>query len=433
MAIQNLGKEPSDGKSKVPRQRKVCQHCGKVHNLHKNVASGCRFAKYVKGQISTSSTSSKMAKRTTSSTSDQSSESEEEENGDDDPPGITDDGSRSVSLYSPSKSSDDEDDSPPTSPSRQNIINEYWNEDSASVGESTDSFHDDSSYTSSVDDDLMPDLYDSSDESDEDQEANPDSDVDEDVPWTEVDLVGPRTGKFGSEPPAFPRYTPKERPGPNYLHPATSFPIDFFHLYLDTSIMEQFVVNTNLCGETLSIPKSKRSNGPNKGRWKATTIAELYRLFGVFLHMGMKRQPTMRSYWSTDPRYSDSFVKKCFTRDRFETLKRVLHVVNPRAFTKAQLKQKHKDDPFWRVSPYLDHLCHRYQLYFVCGQDIDIDEMCIGFKGRHVARCYNPNKPDKWHLKAFCLNDSSTGYLHRFYMYQGFTFNFFSKGPNKGR
>ena len=46
--------------------------------------------------------------------------------------------------------------------------------------------------------------------------------------------------------------------------------------------------------------------------------------------------------------------------------------------------------------------------------------MCV-FKGRHRCRCYNPNKPEKWHFKAFCLNDSGSGYLHRFYMYQGST------------
>ncbi len=62
--------------------------------------------------------------------------------------------------------------------------------------------------------------------------------------------------------------------------------------------------------------------------------------------MGIKRQPTMRPYWSNDPRYSDSFVKRSFTRDRFETLKSFLHIVNPSAYSKAELQQKQKDDPF---------------------------------------------------------------------------------------
>ena len=144
----------------------------------------------------------------------------------------------------------------------------------------------------------------------------------------------------------------------------------------------------------------------------------------------MKRQPSMRCYWSNDPRFTDPFVKKCFTRDRFEMLKKCLHVIDTPDLFPAELRQRQKDDCYWRVAPFLDHLSKMYMRFFVCNQDIDIDEMCIGFKGRHVARCYNPNKPEKWHLKAFCLNDSSTGYLHGFYMYQGLQFYIFFNSPN---
>ena len=81
--------------------------------------------------------------------------------------------------------------------------------------------------------------------------------------------------------------------------------------------------------------------------------------------MGMKRQPSMRSYWSNDPRYSDTFVKKSFTRDRFELLKKFLHVVNPSAFTNEEVKTMQKDDPFWRVNPFLEHLSDVFQRYYV--------------------------------------------------------------------
>jgi len=43
-------------------------------------------------------------------------------------------------------------------------------------------------------------------------------------------------------------------------------------------------------------------------------------------------------------------------------------------------------------------------------EEARIDEMAIAFKGRHRCKRYNPNKPDKWHLKSYCLNDSETGY-----------------------
>lgn len=60
-----------------------------------------------------------------------------------------------------------------------------------------------------------------------------------------------------------------------------------------------------------------------------------------------------------------------------------------------------------------------FRHYYLCGREIDIDEMCIHFKGRHRCKCYNPNKPHKWHFKAYCLNCSKTGYLSNFFMYRG--------------
>ena len=76
----------------------------------------------------------------------------------------------------------------------------------------------------------MPDLYDSSDESEDEDGFDSDSEEVEDEPWTVVDLFAPRTGKFGSEEPTFPRYTPRNTPGPISIPPSTSFPIDFLHL-----------------------------------------------------------------------------------------------------------------------------------------------------------------------------------------------------------
>ena len=40
-------------------------------------------------------------------------------------------------------------------------------------------------------------------------------------------------------------------------------------------------------------------------------------------------------------------------------------------------------------------------------------------KLRHIAVQYNKDKPNKWHIKGFGLNDSRTGYLSNFYLYQG--------------
>ena len=67
----------------------------------------------------------------------------------------------------------------------------------------------------------------------------------------------------------------------------------------------------------------------------------------------------------------------------------------------------------------LNDLAENFRKYYELGFQVDVDEMCIPFKGRHFARCYNPNKPNKWHFKSYCLNDTKTGYLWDFFMYRG--------------
>jgi hypothetical protein len=64
-------------------------------------------------------------------------------------------------------------------------------------------------------------------------------------------------------------------------------------------------------------------------------------------------------------------------------------------------------------------LATNFMMHYTCGQLINIDEMCIFSIGRHRCKCYNPRKPNKWHLKAYCLNAIEYGYLFNFFMYRG--------------
>ncbi len=396
-----------------------------VHNKHNDAPFGCRNTKTIGSKTLTPSTSIKNKNLQPDSDQESSSDSSESEEGSISRLEAIEDVSRSSSSYENSDSSDDEEESDASVQNRKNIILNHIDEVRSSDSDLSASFHDSSSYESSDDDFQMPDLFSDSDESDEEHAIVPNLDNNNQAMWTQFLLTKIISGKFQPGQRPLPPFTHPYPPGPANIPPATSFPIDYFHLYLDTEIMDVFVVNTNLVVAKLFASKKKGSNGSHMGRWKPTCLSELYRLFGVLLHMGIKRQPTMRSYWSQDPRYSDAFVKKCFSRDRFIMLKSALHLVNPNEFTIREQKIKQQEDPFWRVTPFLEHLSLCFRRHFIPYQNIDIDEMCIGFKGRHVARCYNPNKPEKWHLKAFCLNDSKTGYLHHFYMYQGMFLFFF--------
>ena len=181
-------------------------------------------------------------------------------------------------------------------------------------------------------------------------------------------------------------------------------PIEVFNLFFSPEIYDDFVEYTNLYGNTKLRTKSLR--------WSDIDIADLRNLFGVILYMGLVRLPDLKNYWSQNTMYRNDFVSKVFSKHRFRQIYSALHVEDFRNAPQAQ-------DTFFLLTKFLQKLSDNFQHYFRPGQDLDIDEICVLFKGRHASRCYNPNKPAKWHLKFFGLNDSKTGYLLRFYPYRG--------------
>jgi hypothetical protein len=155
--------------------------------------------------------------------------------------------------------------------------------------------------------------------------------------------------------------------------------------------------------------------------WKPkndVTNAELKKYWGLVLFMGIFQLPSREMYWNSDL-YVGDFVKKTMTFHRFKAITKNLHFWDVSDISADEKQRRNKLDGYWSVSEFFDMLAANFQLYYQCGQCLNIDEMCIFFKGRHKCKCYNPNKPNKWHLKAFCLNDSQTGYLYNFFMYRG--------------
>ena len=183
----------------------------------------------------------------------------------------------------------------------------------------------------------------------------------------------------------------------------------FFHLFFDKTIMETFVSSTNAYASCTKETDWK----------KQLSVKELDVFFACILYLGIVRVPTRRAAWSKNERYSIPFLKTLMSGKRFEAILRNLHYVNTAELTTEQEAVRGRESSFWQVQEFLTRLANNFYTYFSPGQFLDIDEMCIYFKGRHKARCYNPNKPEKWHFKAFCLNDADTGYLLDFFMYEG--------------
>lgn len=134
--------------------------------------------------------------------------------------------------------------------------------------------------------------------------------------------------------------------------------------------------------------------------------------------MDIHRLPNRRMYWRKHGLFKSDFVSNCFTMKFFNKITMVLHYTNTSEFSEAKRHRKNRENSFWTIENLMVSLAMSFQHYYACGKLIDIDEMCIHFKGCHHCKCYNLNKSNKWHFKACCLNDSKTGYLSNFFMYR---------------
>lgn len=199
------------------------------------------------------------------------------------------------------------------------------------------------------------------------------------------------------------------QPGPKTIPPATKTPLEFFRLFFTDSLIQTFCDSTN--------GYAVRNNANN---WSMVTIKEFLSFISIVFIMGIvKIGGNRRDYWSNDPLVGNAFVKSIMSRRRFEAILRYLHFVDTSMLTKDEYKSEVTKNPFFQVDNYCKTLSDSFAQYYTPNQYVDVDEMSIPFKGRHKCRCYNPNKPEKWHFKSFCLNDSETGYLYGFYLYHG--------------
>ena len=75
----------------------------------------------------------------------------------------------------------------------------------------------------------------------------------------------------------------------------------------------------------------------------------------------------------------------------------------------------------------------RFQDNFYPYEELSLDKMAIGWKGRWHFKQYNATKPKKYHVKTFGLCDSATGYVFNVLIYFGSNTSYDPQSdPNSG-
>ena len=125
-------------------------------------------------------------------------------------------------------------------------------------------------------------------------------------------------------------------------------------------------------------------------KWYPTTAEEMRAFVGVNVVMGIDQKPELCNYWSTDEFLGNVGIQRAFTRDRFESLCRYLHINDSQ---QQPARNDPRYDPLYKVRPVLDMCQHTFLEQYIPGREVSIDEAMVKYKGRVFFRQYMPKKP----------------------------------------
>ena len=207
---------------------------------------------------------------------------------------------------------------------------------------------------------------------------------------------------------------------PPFIHPTgptprtrrEKTPLHVFQLFITVVLLQSVVTQTKVFAA-------------KKGVDFEFVVEELQAFIGLNIAMGLLRLPQVRDYWSTSEILSTPWFATIMSRDRFFSIMRHLHLVDP---GKQKRKGEEGYDALFKVRPLVDHLSAVFARYYNPERHLSIDEMMIGTRCRIAFLQYLPNKPTKFGIKVWVIAEAKTGYVLGFQIYTGASQDDQSKG-----
>lgn len=175
-------------------------------------------------------------------------------------------------------------------------------------------------------------------------------------------------------------------------------PVEVFSLYFTDEIFNKIVEFSNIY-----------SKQQNRHDFHLTSV-DLRKFIGILILSGYHSLPQQRMYWSLDSDKGLEIVRKCMPRNRFESIKRNIHL--------SDNSDLDKGDKFTKLRPIFDMMNERYLQFGIFSHNLSIDEEMVPYFGRHSAKMFIKNKPVRFGFKIWCLA-SADGYLFQFIPYGG--------------
>ena len=133
--------------------------------------------------------------------------------------------------------------------------------------------------------------------------------------------------------------------------------------------------------------------------------------------IGILKKNSLEQYWSRDSILNTPFLVTTCPEIIFKTILWNLHISDPGETN--PLKGEADHDPLFLVRLMVDMMQRNFHTKYRPGKELSLDESTCPFKGRVHFKCYNPKKPNRFHIKLFMVSEPSTGYICGFEVYTG--------------
>ena len=139
----------------------------------------------------------------------------------------------------------------------------------------------------------------------------------------------------------------------------------------------------------------------------------MWKFLSLLFLTGIIKKPTLSSYWSTDPLLATPFFSSVMSRGRFYSILCWFH------FNNNATRPEDCTDRLYKVRPVYDMLIEKFKTVYTPGEHLSLDEGMLKWRGRLLFKVYNPQKPEKYGMKAYMLCEAKSGYLCNYTLYRG--------------
>ena len=115
------------------------------------------------------------------------------------------------------------------------------------------------------------------------------------------------------------------------------------------------------------------------------------------ISMGILKKNSLEQYWSRDSILNMPFFGHYMSKNHFQNILWNLHISDPDEINPQKGQANH--DPLFFVRPMVDMMQRNFCTKYRPGKELSLDESMCPFKGRVHFKCYNPKKPNRFHIK----------------------------------